>query len=140
MKYRKWTEEEDRILEECCMLCDRPIDEAVRRLDRSKDAIRLRAYALGVSMKYRKWTAEEDKILEECYSNTNKDPEGEAFKRLDRSRDAIRLRAYTLGVSAVCEKTRDLYAEWVLFNEIRNMLRKLKGEAPVPFSENPFEG
>ncbi len=90
MKYRKWTEEEDRILEECCMLCDRPIDEAVRRLDRSKDA--------------------------------------------------IRLRAYTLGVSAVCEKTRDLYAEWVLFNEIRNMLRKLKGEAPVPFSENPFEG
>ena len=54
MKYRKWTEEEDRILEECCMLYDRPIDEAVRRLDRSRQAIRNRVYNLGLTGMYRK--------------------------------------------------------------------------------------
>ena len=54
MKYRKWTEEEDRILEECYMLYDRPVDEAVRKLDRSRQAIRNRVYNLGLTGMYRK--------------------------------------------------------------------------------------
>lgn len=54
MNGRLWTKEEDRILEECCMLCDRPVDEAVRRLDRSRQAIRNRVYNLGLIVEHKK--------------------------------------------------------------------------------------
>lgn len=53
MNGRKWTEEEDRILEECFEMFDRPVDEAVRRLDRSRQAIRNRVYNLGLTGMYR---------------------------------------------------------------------------------------
>ena len=61
MKGRKWTEEEDRILKKCCMLYDRPIDEAVRRLDRSRQAIRNRAYNLGLTETHKQ--SKEDKTF-----------------------------------------------------------------------------
>lgn len=53
MKGRKWTEEEDKILEECYMFHEKPVDEAVRRLDRSRQAIRNRVYNLGLTGMYR---------------------------------------------------------------------------------------
>lgn len=53
MSARKWTKEEERILEECYMLYDRPIDEAVRRLDRSRQSIRNKVYSLGLSGMYK---------------------------------------------------------------------------------------
>lgn len=53
MQGRKWTVEEDRILEECYETCDRPVDEAVRRLDRSRQAIRNRVYNLGLTGMYK---------------------------------------------------------------------------------------
>lgn len=47
MKY--WTIKEDKILEECFMNSDEPYNAAVRKLDRSRQAIRNRAYNLGLT-------------------------------------------------------------------------------------------
>lgn len=53
MKIRRWTKEEEKILEECYMHSDKPVDEAVRRLDRSRQAIRNRSYYLGLTRMYK---------------------------------------------------------------------------------------
>lgn len=66
MKIRRWTKEEEKILEECYMYSDKPADEAVRRLDRSRQAIRNRAYYLGLTRMYKS------------------DKEGEEFTDLER--------------------------------------------------------
>lgn len=53
MAGKQWTMEEDRILEECFLNSDKPYNEAVRRLDRSRQAIRNRAYYLGLTRMYK---------------------------------------------------------------------------------------
>lgn len=57
MNNRRWTEEEDRVLEECIRIsdenCDMAYSEAIKRLDRSMAAIRSRAYVLGLSKRHK---------------------------------------------------------------------------------------
>ena len=54
-----WTTKEDKILEECFVTSDEPYNAAVRRLDRSRQAIRNRAYNLGLTETHKQ--SKEDK-------------------------------------------------------------------------------
>lgn len=54
MGAKNWTKSEERKLEEIFMCSDYPVDDAVKELDRSRSAIRGKAYQMGLTGMYKK--------------------------------------------------------------------------------------
>ncbi|RKY06599.1 MAG: hypothetical protein DRP65_11595 [Planctomycetota bacterium] len=95
---RKWTAKEIALLMELYSEC--PFDEIAKRLGRTVDAVKQRAYSLGLKRKSyleRLWTAEELQMLREQYPTC--ESTRELARKIGRPWGSVRQIASNLGIT-----------------------------------------
>lgn len=96
-----WKNKDDKFLKD--NYCTMDYWEMAERLGRTKEAVKMRCYHIGLNKKNRGWTAEQDQYLKEHYNTKCRDELANYFKK---SKHTLYQRAAFLGIQKVREPYR----------------------------------